>query len=418
MSKKIKENESIKPLVELLKATKFSFTILDKIPFVYKLNPKLKSIKKQFLEIEKMKNILDLPDQFNKLFSNEGWICYGSLSKKILENSVRLGLNDEIKEAHQLLIDSVDENTINFILLKCNTRDHFKLRSNLLELAKVDYLAKRYHACTPLLLALIDGLANDLSQHIGFFTNNLDLELFDSITAHSSGLPFLKRVMNSSRKKTNLDRINIPYRNGILHGRDLNFANKEVASKCWWALAALIDWADENNLNKKPKESVPLIDSLKQDNQTIKYSERIDLWQKRPTHTSEYWQKQTLETLDKISPEFSLLRFLILWKNKQWGPMNNLLVHTINNKFATVKRLKEEYSPIQINNFSIVGSEDETPAISLIIIQLDYIKNLQQFAETYAIHMSFLDRNGNLLLRNEEHGSWRVLQLSLVKILL
>ena len=98
--------------------------------------------------------------------------------------------------------------------------------------------------------------------------------------------------------------------------------------------------------------------------------------------------------------------------------MNNLLVHTINNKFATVKRLKEEYSPIQINNFSIVGSEDETPAISLITIQLDYIKNLQQFAETYAIHMSFLDRNGNLLLRNEEHGSWRVLQLSLVKILL
>lgn len=223
--------------------------------------------------------------------------------------------------------------------------------------------------------------------------------------------------MNSSRKKTNLDRINIPYRNGILHGRDLNFANKDVASKCWWTLAALIDWADENNLNKKPKESVPLIESLKQYNQTIKYSDRIDLWQKRPTYTSEYWQKQTLETLDKISPEFSLLQFLILWKNKQWGPMNNLLAHTINNTFTTIKRLKEEYSPIQINNFSLVGSKDETPAISLITIQLDYIKSQQQFTETCAIHMNFLDREGNLLLRNEEHGAWRVLQSSLAKIL-
>jgi hypothetical protein len=33
------------------------------------------------------------------------------------------------------------------------------------------------------------------------------------------------------------------YRHGILHGRDINYANKTVAAKCWAALFALNDWA-------------------------------------------------------------------------------------------------------------------------------------------------------------------------------
>lgn len=418
MTKKIKDNQSIKPLVEIYKVAKLSFTFLDKFPFVYNLSPKIKSIKEQFLETEKMSHILDLPDQFNKLFSNDGWICYRSLSKQTLEDSVSLGLSGEIKKAHIVLIDSVDENTIDSILLRCKTRDHFKLRSNLLGLAKIDYLEKRYHACIPLLLALIDGLTNDLSQHIGFFTQNLDLELFDSVTAHSSGLPFLKHIMNSPRKKTNLDRINLPYRNGIMHGRDLNFANKEIASKCWWTLASLIDWSDEKIINnKKPKESISLVNTLKDYNQTIQYSKRINLWQRRPHYKKEYWEKQTLKTLDKTSPEYTLLQFLLYWKNRQWGLLNNLLVHTLNNKFATIKRLKEEYSPIQINHFSILRSQDETPAITVISIQLNYIKNQKEYTEVCPIHMNFLDNTGNLSLRNEADGSWYVLQLSLAKVL-
>ncbi|WP_234964988.1 hypothetical protein [Acinetobacter johnsonii] len=120
----------------------------------------------------------------------------------------------------------------------------------MLELLKLDYQAGRYHACIPLLLALIDGLANDISAHVGFFAGKTDLELFDSITAHETGLPFLKTIMNSSRTTTTTKEISIPYRNGILHGRDLNFANKEVASKCWWVLASLIEWSDEKQLNK------------------------------------------------------------------------------------------------------------------------------------------------------------------------
>ena len=260
MTKKIKDNESVKPLADMAKFFKNGFEIIDRLPFIYNHLPKLKSFREQFSEIEKQMPIFDLPDNFNDLFAKNGWIFHASLNQTILEESINLGQTGKLKDAHQLLVNSVDESYIDLILLRCRTREHFKQRLELLQLIKIDYLAERYYACIPLLLALIDGLANDISKHIGFFTENLELELFDSMTAHSSGLPFLKKIMNASRTKTNQEEINIPYRNGILHGRDLNFNNKEVASKCWWALTSLIDWADEKKIDKKPEDPISFTD--------------------------------------------------------------------------------------------------------------------------------------------------------------
>ena len=85
VSKAIKDNESIQPLINLLQLGELSFFVLDKIPFIYKLSPKIKYFKEQFIEIQNQSSILTLPDQFNKLFSKEGWICYGALSKSILD---------------------------------------------------------------------------------------------------------------------------------------------------------------------------------------------------------------------------------------------------------------------------------------------------------------------------------------------
>ena len=97
--------------------------------------------------------------------------------------------------------------------------------------------------------------------------------------------------------------------------------------------------------------------------------------------------------------------------------MNNLLVHTINNRFATVIRLKEDYLPIQLVEFSIIDSEDETPAITLVTVQLTVIKNKIEFSKLYSIRMNYLDENGDLLLRNEKGGSWKILQLSISNLL-
>lgn len=420
MSKKIKDNESIQPLSNLLKLGELSFSVLDKIPVIYKLSTKIKSFKEQFIEIQNQSSILTLPDQFNELFSKEGWICYGALSKSILENSVKLGLENRIEEAKILLIDSINEESINQILLKCQTRKHFESRVTLLELLKLDYQEGRYHACIPLLLALIDGLANDISTHVGFFAEKSDLELFDSITAHETGLPFLKAIMNSSRKTTNIEKIFIPYRNGILHGRDLNFANKEVASKCWWALACLIEWADEKLSNKQPKSPESLKAILKQYQETQDLSKRIDSWQKRPNKSEIYWIENTPETIEVDSPEHYLLVFLAAWKAKQWGKMTPLLLHNIEkHRGKATRETKNDYQKFDLLNFQIKFSEDKTPAITDILTFIEYRNNDKVvYSKEIKISLQYADsNNGSPELRGELNGQWYILQASLSEII-
>lgn len=418
MPKKIKDNQSIKPLVDLLKVGQVSFKVLDKFPVIYKLNPKIKSLKEKFLEIQDMSNILDLPDQFNKLFATDGWICHNALNQKILEEAVKLGLENRIDEAKKILIDSIDEIFIDIILIKCQNREHFKLRVDLLTLLKTDYLEERYHSCIPLLLALIDGLANDISNHIGFFTEKSEFELFDSITAHSSGLPFLKTIMNSSRKVTCNEKITIPYRNGILHGRDLNFANKEVASKCWWVLATLIDWADERSI-KKHKNEEPFLETLKKYSETIKIQQKINLWQKRPSQSFIFWQNQTTETLEESSPEYKLLEFLQSWKEQQWGKLTPSLLHTIGEHHGkATKYIKTDYSTMKLLNFHIISSSDQTPSSTVIKTHLHYINNGESFTKEVSISLHYADQhNGLPTLRNEPKGKWFILQNSLSQLL-
>lgn len=419
MSKKIKDNESIKPIVNLLQLGELSFSVLDKIPFIYKLSPRIKSFKEQFIEIQNQSPILLLPDQFNELFSKDGWICYGGLNAKTLEQTVRLGHEKRFKEAHQLLIDSIDEIAIDLILLRCECRKHFDLRIPLLQLLKNDYLEERYHACIPLLLALIDGLANDISAHVGFFAGKTDLELFDSITSHESGLPFLKKIMNKTRKTTTSEKITIPYRNGILHGRDLNFNNKEIASKCWWALACLLEWADEKKLNKQPKQQISFWNTVKVSNEINEYSKRIDKWERRPNESENYWIENTLETIETDSPEYFLLVFLGAWKAKQWGKMTPLLLHNIGKHIGKkTKEVANDYKKIELRSYQIKYLEDQTSSSTKILTLLEFMKNEVLYSIEINISLNYADStNGLPELRGEANGQWYILQASLIDIL-
>lgn len=289
----------------------------------------------------------------------------------------------------------------------------------MLELLKLDYQAGRYHACIPLLLALIDGLANDISAHVGFFAGKTDLELFDSITAHETGLPFLKTIMNSSRTTTTTKEISIPYRNGILHGRDLNFANKEVASKCWWVLASLIEWSDEKQLNKQAKEPMSFQESFKKYQRTQDLSKRIDSWQKRPNKSESYWIENTLEAIETDSPEYFLLVFLEAWKAQQWGKMTPLLLHNISKHVGkATKEVVNDYKKIELRSYQIKYLEDQTPSSTRILTLLEFMKNEVLHSIEINISLNYADStNGLPELRGEANGQWYILQASLIDIL-
>lgn len=416
---KIKDNESIRPFLAFSQLLQTGYTFIEKIPFIYTINPKLKEHRNQIIQIIKDSQILKLPDQFNELFSEDGWICYSGLSQTVLEKSVALGSTNKYDEAKELLIEYVNENMIEFILTKCRSRHEFKTRLDLLNLLKIDYLEKRYHACIPLLLALIDGLVNDVSKHVGCFAKKSDLELYDSITSHETGLPFLKLIMNTSRTETTEEEILIPYRNGILHGRDLNFSNKEVASKCWWLLDCLIDWSDEKIMDKKPIESISVKESLEKYNKTQELSKRINSWKKRPIKPESYWEKQTLTTLEKGSPEHTLLIFLNAWKNNQWGKMLPILLHNIGkHQGKAMPEIKSDYQKIKLLNFRLKSSQDKTPSATKILTSIEFVKGDIHQNLDLEIGLNYADSENALPeLRGEPNANWYISQLSLRQIL-
>jgi hypothetical protein len=56
--------------------------------------------------------------------------------------------------------------------------------------ALVDYEQERYHACVPVVLALLDGLVNELyEKRRGFFAEGVDLT-HGFYSAHSRGLQY------------------------------------------------------------------------------------------------------------------------------------------------------------------------------------------------------------------------------------
>jgi hypothetical protein len=160
-----------------------------------------------------------------------------------------------------VLADHYNEKAIDFIFMHCEWSDAFVIRWDLAQAAKREYLAGRYDSGVPMQLMLLDGFVNDIAQ-MGFFTDRTDLTAWDSIAAHDSGLKRLAEIFGTKRTKTTKDSITIPYRNGILHGRDLGYANKTVAAKCWAALSAISDWAAalrDGRKQPKPKPPHPLL---------------------------------------------------------------------------------------------------------------------------------------------------------------
>lgn len=205
---------------------------------------------------------------FNNLFAPRGWIVYDHLNLELIKAVNKKGLEGEMDTAEQMLIDDYSEETIRWKLKLFGSVKAFRPRVQLARKALKDYADERYHACVPVVLALADGLVNELHEtHRGLFAEGTDLTAWDSVAAHSQGLAVLVRLLSKHRGKTTTEPLTLPYRNGIMHGTDLGYDNKMVAAKTWALLFTVRDWAtraETGQLNEPPKVPEPgLIETLR-----------------------------------------------------------------------------------------------------------------------------------------------------------
>jgi hypothetical protein len=420
--KKIKDNPTC---AELLNNTK-NFEALSKVvSFFEKIgikNEKISEAFKKFPDLtQKTEELVNMPDRFNEHFSKSGWIAHESLNFELMKEAVYLADEGKFDEANNLLVEHYNEETLKWGLTFMKGVEEYRPRYDLAEKAKDDYLAGRYHACVPVILTIIDGIVNDIEQK-GFFAQGVDLTAWDSIAAHSSGLQELSKLFNSARKKTNTETITVPYRHGILHGRDLGYANKVVAAKTWATLFSIRDWAMAVKQGKKvPKEKEPepsLLEVLKSYAKTQEQKKKLEAWRPRELKPDRDFPPHGIpEEFGTHTPERELSQFFQYWSANNYGKMADLMKTFSDSPLS--KRAGEvrlNFQGKSLEGYKILEIKDEAAAITEITVEVTVIHRDKILTEKFSVRMIREDSEGNPKLREEPVENWRIIEHSFIPI--
>lgn len=421
-NKKIKDNPTS---AELLSNTK-SFEALSKVvAFFEKIdikNEKISEAFKKFPDLYRQtEELVNMPDRFNEHFSKSGWVAYESLNTELMKEAVCLADDGKLDEANNLIAEYYNEETLKFGLTRMKGIEEYRPRYELAEKAKEDYLARRYHACVPVVLTIIDGIVNDIEQK-GFFAQGVDLTAWDSIAAHSTGLQELSALFNKARKKTNTEIITVPYRHGILHGRDLGYANKAVAAKTWATLFTIRDWAMAVKHGKKvPKEKEPepsLLESLKSYAKTQEQKKKLGAWKPRELKPDNDFPAYGMpEDFETNTPERVLSLFFKYWSANNYGKMASLI------KAFGDSPLSKRAGEVRLNfrgkyleGYKILEIKDEASAITEITVEVTVSNRNKFLTEKFNVRMIHEDSEGNPKLREESDGNWQIIEHSFMLI--
>ncbi|RLB87816.1 MAG: hypothetical protein DRH50_16220 [Deltaproteobacteria bacterium] len=421
-NKRIIDNPSSAEMIEQLQAFESLEALYKAIPFARKLFPKLEDVFEKFSDIKRQAEILSIPDRFNNTFSEYGWIAYESMNLEVMKKAVSLAESEGIDKAEIFLSEHYDEDTLKWGILRFNGNTEFRCRIRLAELAKADYLAERYHACIPLLLSMLDGIVNDVSKHVGFFAHSADMTAWDCIAAHETGLQSLAALMTKGRNKTNEDPITIPFRNGILHGRELAFDNRIVAAKCWASLFAARDWASaitEGKKTPKPKKEVSWRELLTQIAENGRQRKLLDAWKPRGESDLMYLPHSGEPSeLPEDTPERSVAEFIDNWTNQRYGLMADALVYfTKETKGKKAGMAKEDFGRHVPKSFVITSVEDQAAAVSHVNAELVFMRDSSQIQKLVSVRTIYQDSQNNAMIRSEAGGKWKIIQNSFSDII-
>jgi len=367
-------------------------------------------------EFEMLANINDI---FNEHFLKRGWIAHESINFTAMKKAVELADNGHLDEAEEVLIDVYDEN-LELSVQMMRWMEEIRPRNELLQLAYEDYCAERYHSCILMLFSIIDGFVADTKEIDGnkcFFAEGEEIYAWDSIAAHQTGLTELRKLLYQNRGKTTTDEIDIPYRNGILHGRDLKYANKKVAIKLWATLFALRDGIIAIKKGKKPEE--PERFDLIKTAQLIKENEiRKNLlkeWKAKELKVNEDFPEsgESAEYQER-SPERALVEFFEYWSKDNFGKIAQMLDHQslkekpINSIAGELRR--DIFNNKEIKGYKILNIVDEASAISEITVNLTIQKENKDISREITFRMIYENDNGEIDIREMNNGSWKFIR--------
>ena len=401
-----KNLHSINKLQNDIKATKWLSLFL----------PKEK--RQQIKELEaNLANMLHLIESFNKYFSDAGWCAYDSMNMSLMENAVKAYETDGLDAGEQVLIKYYKTDVKDIIHWIKNKATPFMERYELIKCAFDDHFAKRYHASIPLFLIVIDGAVNDYTKSKGFFAEGTDVSAWDCLVGCSEGLAKLKDIFNRGRNKTNHDEIRLPYRNGILHGRDLNYANEYVSCKCISLMFALADWISMKDSEKIRKEKFekesnppPISESLKKMRQNDIDREHIQKWQRREVKVgNDISSAPTIEECKDFPYLIPLIKAFNAWNSSNYGELSTWFKSIFSHEISDKKRAGEcrkLFGNKHFISFEIEDVEERACALSRIAVLVKWESNNVVHSEHFEFGCSYQYEDGKIAYPWRNNGAW------------
>ncbi|MFJ7557856.1 hypothetical protein ACIQXZ_29215 [Bacillus thuringiensis] len=424
--KKIKDNYSFKEMassVDGVKTLKGLYKVSEALGF------KNRQIEEAFQKVEDLNNqfelLQEIPDKFNQYFAERGWIAFEMMNFDIMVQCVELAESGETNEAESVLIKYYnEESNLRFFINKLNSNKEFRIRKELIEKALEDHKNERYYASVPLVLMMIDGFVNDI-EPTGFFAENTDLEVWDTIAAHSSGLNAIAKIFRKSRGKTTSDEITLPYRNGILHGRDLGYANLVVSTKTWAALFALGDWLAAIKKGKKgiKKEYTPptlqesvqkIVEAAGGMKENGRQREHMGKWAKREMKVGiDFLENGQTDDYEEDTPEKTIVEFLNNLKKSNYGNMAKLISKKLGENKTIGKlagEIRELFTRKKLIGYKLVSINDNAPAITEIETILEFQKSDDtKFKYECKFRLIYEDEDSEPVPRGYKKAQWRVM---------
>ncbi|MBI5458998.1 zinc chelation protein SecC [Methanobacterium sp.] len=410
-NKKIKDNPSFVEMRKQMNGIKTLKAIHDFTSMFGLTTPEISEAFSALPDFSEYESLFETPDQFNEHFVKLGWVAHDSMSVEVMKNAVDLAEKGDLDKAEELLVEYYDEDNLKLQLIKLNGVPEFRIRMDLILNAKMDYLEGRYHACIPVVLMMMDGVVADIEQK-GFFADGTDLEAWDSIAGHSSGLAMLKETLFKTRRKTTAEEIDIPYRNGILHGRDLGYANRKLAAKCWAALFSVNDMILSRRKKHEEKPKVTLKNIMNQYAETKRLKESLIRWEPRKlVVNADFPESGKPEDYDKDSPERATVEFLDYWMRENFGLMVNkvpfiYLDGKTHGKLAG--EFRKAFDGQKLINYKILDVIDEAAAISEVNLELEIQTTDGILSDKTTFRLCFEEKNGKIMIRGEDGGSWKI----------
>ncbi len=334
----------------------------------------------------KLKEMIIQVENFNDRFSDFGWCAYDSMSIDLIKN-----VNDEFEKngfesAENILVDYYKSDVAEVVHWIKNSSKAFSDRYELLQLFFKNHFDETYYASVLLGLIIVDGAVNDFTKSKGFFAEGTNVDAWDCLVGCSDALTKLQKIFNKNRTKTNFETIKTPYRNGILHGRDLNYANEYVSCKLVALMFAVADWMKMKNSEESRKEdynksinSPPTRELLKRIKRNKEIRREIESWQKRIVCIGKDVPKcGSLQEYAEYPYIGIIINMIDAWKTENYGGLSTYLKRMFSVALSDGKRAgecREIFKSKKLISFELMEIEERGCALSKIVVKVRWQEN-------------------------------------------